>query len=113
MSQEKSITNDNQGAVGSDSNDGLGAHWDALLGVATTRESCIAIEAIQTQIAELEDQIRREGRMISAQAGLRASLRSDRDRYLKGLECLRDSFGKMYDDQWILSVVLEELDLSA
>lgn len=35
-------------------NEGLGVHWDAILGVATTRESCIAIEAIQAKIAELE-----------------------------------------------------------
>jgi hypothetical protein len=42
-------------------------------------------------IAELEDQIKREGRMISAQAGQRASIQSDCNRYGKALREIQDA----------------------
>lgn len=48
-------------------------------------------DALKGRVEELEDQIRREGRMISAQQGLRAQLQADRDRY-------RDALAEMSDE---------------
>ena len=38
------------------------------------------------------------------------TMRSALNRYRKALELLRDSHGRMHDDQWILSVTLEALN---
>lgn len=41
---------------------------------------------LRARVTELEDQIRREGKMIAAQQGLREVLNADLDRYRKALE---------------------------
>lgn len=46
----------------------------------------LTIIAMRDRIEELEDQIRREGKMIAAQQGLREVLNTDLDRYRKALE---------------------------
>ena len=58
-------------------------HWEALVAVAVTNASCKAIEAIQAQIAGLEEKLKRTEQALSI------SHRTT-DNYRKALEQIAD-----------------------